>query len=168
MLAAAPARADMFVDVSLVPGETVNFVYSGPADVVYQVYFTAGPVLFDHGAGPEQIVASPYITGMWNMSAIVTNSSGPGSFSTQSVSGQGLPSEFSVTGGLLGYSCYGGPCNDFTVAQITPGMGLEINYNEGMIAVATPLPAALPLFAGGLGALGLLGWRRKRKAAAAA
>jgi hypothetical protein len=32
----------------------------------------------------------------------------------------------------------------------------------------TPLPAALPLFASGLGALGLLGWRRKRKAAAAA
>jgi hypothetical protein len=28
----------------------------------------------------------------------------------------------------------------------------------------TPLPAALPLFATGLGALGLLGWRRKRKA----
>ena len=26
----------------------------------------------------------------------------------------------------------------------------------------TPLPAALPLFATGLGALGLLGWRRKR------
>ena len=32
--------------------------------------------------------------------------------------------------------------------------------------VATPLPATLPLFAGGLGALGLLGWRRKRKAQA--
>jgi hypothetical protein len=32
---------------------------------------------------------------------------------------------------------------------------------------ATPLPAALPLFATGLGALGLLGWRRKRKNAAA-
>jgi hypothetical protein len=29
---------------------------------------------------------------------------------------------------------------------------------------ATPLPATLPLFATGLGALGLLGWRRKRKA----
>ena len=27
----------------------------------------------------------------------------------------------------------------------------------------TPLPATLPLFATGLGALGLLGWRRKRK-----
>ena len=31
-----------------------------------------------------------------------------------------------------------------------------------------PLPATLPLFATGLGALGLLGWRRKRKAQAAA
>jgi hypothetical protein len=30
-----------------------------------------------------------------------------------------------------------------------------------------PLPAALPLFATGLGALGLLSWRRKRKSAAA-
>jgi hypothetical protein len=32
----------------------------------------------------------------------------------------------------------------------------------------TPLPGALPLFAAGLGALGLLGWRRKRKNAIAA
>ena len=32
----------------------------------------------------------------------------------------------------------------------------------------TPLPAALPLFATGLGGLGLLGWRRKRKARAVA
>lgn len=33
--------------------------------------------------------------------------------------------------------------------------------------VATPLPAALPLFASGLGAMGLLGWRKKRKNAGA-
>lgn len=31
-----------------------------------------------------------------------------------------------------------------------------------------PLPAALPLFAGGLGVLGIMGWRRRRKPAAAA
>jgi hypothetical protein len=32
---------------------------------------------------------------------------------------------------------------------------------------STPLPGALPLFATGLGVVGLLGWRRKRKSAAA-
>jgi hypothetical protein len=33
---------------------------------------------------------------------------------------------------------------------------------------AVPLPATFPLFASGLGALGLVGWRRKRKAQAVA
>jgi hypothetical protein len=33
--------------------------------------------------------------------------------------------------------------------------------------IVTPLPAALPLFAGGAGVLGFLGWRRKRTALAA-
>jgi hypothetical protein len=33
---------------------------------------------------------------------------------------------------------------------------------------ATPLPATLPLFVSGIGGLGLLGWRRKRKAQAGA
>ena len=36
-------------------------------------------------------------------------------------------------------------------------------YNNGGTVTETPIPAALPLFATGLGALGLLGWRRKRK-----
>jgi hypothetical protein len=38
---------------------------------------------------------------------------------------------------------------------------------EITLQAATPLPATLPLFATGLGALGLFGWRRKRKNAAA-
>jgi hypothetical protein len=39
---------------------------------------------------------------------------------------------------------------------------LEVNISSDV--GATPLPAALPLFATGAGMLGLLGWRRKRKA----
>jgi fibro-slime domain-containing protein len=45
---------------------------------------------------------------------------------------------------------------DFSVE--TPGVTLT---------AATPLPTALPLFAGGLGAVGLLCWRRKRRATVA-
>jgi hypothetical protein len=47
----------------------------------------------------------------------------------------------------------GGACGSLTL-ETTPPSG-------------TPLPAALPLFATGLGAMGLLGWRRKRRNAAA-
>ena len=44
--------------------------------------------------------------------------------------------------------------------------GLD-NIAIGDAVASTPLPAALPLFATGLGVMGLFGWRRKRKGAAA-
>ncbi|HXW64800.1 MAG TPA: VPLPA-CTERM sorting domain-containing protein [Burkholderiaceae bacterium] len=49
-----------------------------------------------------------------------------------------------------------------------PGLpnGLTLEFSPNL--AATPLPAALPLFASGLGALGLFGWRRKRNSAAVA
>jgi hypothetical protein len=40
--------------------------------------------------------------------------------------------------------------------------------DQGNTDPVAPLPAALPLFATGIGGLGLLGWRRKRKAQAVA
>ncbi|HEX3342471.1 MAG TPA: hypothetical protein VHT68_25230 [Pseudolabrys sp.] len=66
---------------------------------------------------------------------------------------------FSPLGGTVGLVTYFGPWgfsngSSNTVLTLTP--------------VATPLPAALPLFATGLGALGLLGWRRKKKVTALA
>jgi hypothetical protein len=42
---------------------------------------------------------------------------------------------------------------------VNPGLA-DIHFDG---SVATPLPAALPLFAGGLGVIGVVGWRRKRK-----
>ena len=44
----------------------------------------------------------------------------------------------------------------------------DIKVTENLAVSTTPLPAALPLFATGLGAVGLLARRRKRKAARAA
>jgi len=49
----------------------------------------------------------------------------------------------------------------------TDGINGEADGLFGAIA-PTPIPTTLPLFATGLGAIGLLGWRRKRKAQAAA
>jgi hypothetical protein len=43
---------------------------------------------------------------------------------------------------------------------------VEVAIGPGDPAQSTPLPAALPLFATGLGVLGLLGWRGKRNAVA--
>jgi len=51
------------------------------------------------------------------------------------------------------------------------GAGPDKDFDDMVVRIvdppiATPLPGALPLFATGLGVLGLLGWRRKRKVAA--
>ena len=51
-----------------------------------------------------------------------------------------------------------------TVERAIANLQIETVSANG--AMATPLPAALPLFAGGLGVMGRLGWRKKRKAAA--
>ena len=75
-----------------------------------------------------------------------------------------------VTLGNLNVSC--DPAANNCLAAQDPfymsGTFLVLNGpTSGQDQIATPVPAALPLFATGLGALGLLGWRRKRKAKAA-
>jgi hypothetical protein len=71
--------------------------------------------------------------------------------------------------------CLGGACayNDDTSLTVFLSTGLAPTGNHVATSTitftsttATPLPAALPLFATGIGGLGLLGWRRKRKARA--
>ena len=100
--------------------------------------------------------------------------------------GTGSSGIFVATGSYLFYLEF---LNDFAAHTQSVFTGAPITYGEidscpspdcafgiqpfivdisGSITAATPLPAALPLFATGLGALGLLGWRRKRKAQAAA
>jgi hypothetical protein len=50
---------------------------------------------------------------------------------------------------------------------VTPGQVFRWTWgpepDQGFTIDTTPLPAALPLFATGIGGLGLLGWRRNRK-----
>ena len=54
---------------------------------------------------------------------------------------------------------------DPNTAAVLTGVDSNSAIFWGLAPIVTPLPAALPLFATGLGALGLLGWRGKKKAA---
>jgi len=63
------------------------------------------------------------------------------------------------------------PNDALSSACVTTGNGLcTVDFSTTISHTGpseTPLPAALPLFAGGLGVIGLFGWRRKRKNTAA-
>jgi hypothetical protein len=95
--------------------------------------------------------------------------------------------EYSQSAGfvVVGDKCVRGACaippgTDSAAFSFTPDASGVATFGIGIIAstsltnanfigdigtvTVTPLPAALPLFATGLGGLGLLGWRRKRKA----
>ena len=52
-----------------------------------------------------------------------------------------------------------------TLESVAEGNRANAPIGSGLVSTI-PLPGALPLFATGLGTLGLLSWRRKRKAAA--
>jgi hypothetical protein len=74
-----------------------------------------------------------------------------------------------VLSGTLSLGFNGGVFQDVTPASgpiVQNGGDLGTAFNQAA-TTTTPLPAALPLFGTGLGALGLFGWRRKRKNAAA-
>ena len=76
----------------------------------------------------------------------------------------------------------GGGSSIITIADLGSTVGnLNASFSDGEpsqfaqdhlvapdLASATPLPAALPLFATGVGGIGLLRWRRKKKSAALA
>ena len=79
------------------------------------------------------------------------------------------------TGAFIGtlLDAQGDPISNASLLALAFGNGasfgsrtLLFTAGDGLFGeiVATPLPGALPLFVTGLGALGLLGWRRKRKA----
>jgi len=102
-----------------------------------------------------------------------SNADGPGSIDIQFTSGIGVPSYIFVVANLTGFHCEvqipPASCSfidPLTAASTFISIDLP-NANQGELFVVTPVPAALPLFAGGLGVLGLLAWRRRKAAISA-
>jgi hypothetical protein len=84
---------------------------------------------------------------------------------TPGPSSRGIDATGTITGG--GFD----PTPVFYSAAYTqnggPGAQINASFNDSTTPPSTtPLPAALPLFATGIGAMGLIGWRRKRKSQA--
>ncbi len=76
--------------------------------------------------------------------------------------------DFAALGATVGDTLKG----SYSTSDLSVGSGNQPNlshiswYNSEPSVSAVPLPAALPLFGGALGLIGLLGWRRKRTAVA--
>ena len=85
--------------------------------------------------------------------------------------GQGLTSNLLTVSGTEGNGLvlFSGTFTtlSWTNPQFENWYGFTVGYASDAPS-GTPIPGALPLFATGLGALGLIGWRRKRRPAAAA
>jgi hypothetical protein len=80
----------------------------------------------------------------------------------------GFGTSVGPTTGGVNWTSQAGPAESTFILVLGTVGNAEPRAGNSIIATLaeTPLPAALPLFATGLGALGFLGWRRKRKAAA--
>jgi len=100
----------------------------------------------------------PQFNESFEFSASASNALIPSSI-LQSFSLDNIPLSvsFSLTGAPNSFCSFAG-CDFDVSGELTSG-----NVSVDYIPPTTPLPASLPLFATGLGALGLIGWRRRQK-----
>lgn len=109
---------------------------------------------------------APGVTGLFGLTGVVVNGSVE-LFATSYGLNELSPSFlYEITDNLSFMTSTQASGENFTTLFSAPS-GIDIRGVAFAPVAPTPLPAALPLFATGLGALGLLGRRRKRKASVA-
>jgi len=159
-------------------GSTTGGVYElGFNDNLYSVNLTNGALTLIGNTGIP--IASPtgmsangpnlYINSQSNL-YLVNTSTG-----NASLVGSTSPAQFGtmvyIDGMYYAGAATGSPFDIFTFDPNTADVTSSLDSNSplfwGLAPAVTPLPATLPLFATGLGVMGLFGWRRKRKKAAA-
>jgi energy-converting hydrogenase Eha subunit B len=146
-------------DITNVGGRTI---YIDPA--------SASGYIYSIGAGNPnfQSVTLPLIAGTNSYTIVLPDGQRVTVLADQSFNFTSIPG---YSGGVSTFEVLGinliSNVNPFDPEAFVTGLTFATNGNfTGTMDPVTPLPAALPLFATGLGALGLFGWRRKRKNAA--
>jgi hypothetical protein len=147
-------------DACLIVGADVtswSFSWSGPTSATTGT--ASGTAVGDNGtsplsAGNGHILFSPISTATITFTDAVNGTS-------QALFGPNL------SGFCMSFGCFKFQDSTGSGEAVGQFLGLPVTIATEEIPGA-PLPGALPLFATGLGALGLLGWRKKKKAAALA
>lgn len=145
-------------------GDRIN-----PASFLFQAGTTrptADPTLLPNGAHPGPTFGSVNATTIQDATATLTTLDGVSIADVNSANGfLTLGDGGSLTAIFSPFVTLGGPL--FLLAGEVGGNGEDL---AALVTVSdtapdVPIPGALPLFASGLGALGIAAWRRKRKAA---
>jgi hypothetical protein len=175
------ARASPYIVTLEEVGSNVVATGSGQIDLTGLSFFAS----FSGGVGNIEPSFGSAGVGVGNLDVYTGAPSTPASFGSG-----GLTEPSNTSGGLVEYDASAGTLAvpegyvsnallsaststydsaTFATLGATPGTyvwtwGTGADQSFTLEIGATPLPATLPLFATGFGALGLLGWRRKRKA----
>ena len=136
------------------------------ADENYDVFYSNADGTFNLNGAYISVTATYDYAGDsgLNLAGVRLNfSSGPGEFANSVASFVALGS--SPLPGTVGFAV-DGDIYTHTFMGDTHETSDRLRVTVGFDSTVVPLPAALPLFTGGLGLLGLLGWRRNRLTAA--
>jgi hypothetical protein len=165
-------------------GHSASFAFSSSNS-----FYTLGSPTFTTPSfiGTERVVTTSYAMSPYTMPANgyllaqndangvyskITFTVGNTGFNDGGAAGTDLTDLNNFLASLLTGTCSG--CGTITAPTFIADVGMPNGGATGTIGfsevgiTATPVPGALPLFLSGLGGLGLLGWRRKRKAQAVA
>jgi len=148
------------------PGVFVQNLTGDGDDTIYGSFTPTSQSTVDFSHPPNILISGGSFTETFAKGTLFGTSNGNGT-----ASGLGTATftlDFVFTGGTGQFAGDTGEATvTGTITRTSATTESITGTYTGTLTAATPLPAALPLFATGLGALGLLGWRRKRKNAAA-
>jgi hypothetical protein len=169
MLSSSPSYATTYYfeftnTLGITGGEIAGTVTGALDGSVSGSTFTATEVFIDSypsgiGLGTSQLSGTPTAQNSFPLDGSGNIISSDAGFYSENVTGGGGGNDL----------CINVCSSPYNTELRNVDSGLFVATNEAVTfsdsPFTTPIPAALPLFAGGLGAMGLFGWRRKRKAA---
>jgi len=146
------------------PGVYAQSFSGDGEDTTYGSFIPTSQSTVDFSNPPAIIISDGMFLETFSQGTLFGDSSGSGTASGTGTATVTL--DFIFKGGT---KLFAGDTGEVTVTEtitMTSATTESISGSYmGTLITPTPLPAALPLFATGLGAIGLFGWRRKRQIA---